>query len=175
MNLPGPPLPQCHLRPGECLVTQEPQWVVTVLGSCVAVTMFNPRFGLAAICHGMLPKSHGARQPGAKPEELFRYLDHAIPVMIERFSRLGLPPAEVEVKMFGGGNVIDLGGPAQNDRLIGDANIAKARKLLQAAGFQIKAQNVGGTRGCKILFNTQTGEVLHKHLSQREAIPNNLP
>jgi chemotaxis protein CheD len=86
--------------------------------------------------------------------------------MAERFARLGLRPEEVEVKMFGGGNVIDLGGDPHDERLIGDANIAKARKLLHAAHFQIVAHNVGGDRGCKIIFNTQSGEVLHKRLSR---------
>jgi len=166
MKLPGPPLPQCHLSPGELLITQESQWVITVLGSCVAVTMFNVRFGLAAICHAMLPKPHGKSKPGVSPDDGFRYLSLAIPAMAERFSRLGLRPDEVEVKMFGGGNVIDLGGNPHHNPSIGEANIAKARKLLQAARFQIAAENVGGDRGCKILFNTGSGDVLHKLLSR---------
>ena len=41
MKLPGSALPQAHLKPGELFVTQEPQWISTVLGSCVAVTMFH--------------------------------------------------------------------------------------------------------------------------------------
>jgi chemotaxis protein CheD len=168
MRLPGPKLPRCNLQPGALLVTQEPLWVVTLLGSCVAVTMFNARFHLAAICHAMLPKPHGKGVPGPSPDDYFRYMSHVIPAMVERFAQLGLPPNEVEVKMFGGGNVIDLGGDPHDDRSIGDANIALARQLLRSARFQIRGENVGGNRGCKILFNTQTGQVLHKRLS-REA------
>jgi chemotaxis protein CheD len=166
MKLPGPKLPLLRLQPGELIITQEPQWVITLLGSCVTVTMFNARFRLAAMCHAMLPKPHGRNVPGPGPDEYFRYMSHAIPAMVERFARLGLPPGEVEVKMFGGGNVIDLGGDPHDDRLIGAANIAKAQKLLKAAHFQIVAQNVGGDRGCKIVFNTSSGEVLHKRLSR---------
>lgn len=168
MRLPGPKLPRCNLQPGELLVTHEPLWIVTLLGSCVAVTMFNARFHLAAICHAMLPKPQGKASPGPNADHHFRYVSHVIPAMVERFTQLGLAPNEVEVKMFGGGNVIDLGGDPHDDRSIGDANIAQARQLLRAARFQIRGENVGGNRGCKILFNTQTGQVLHKRLS-REA------
>jgi chemotaxis protein CheD len=154
------------LQPGELLVTQEPQWVLTLLGSCVSVTMFNARFRLAAICHALLPEPHGEIPPGPEPARRFRYLSDALPAMAGRFFRLGLPPSEVEVKLFGGGNVVDLGGDSHSDRSIGHANIAMARRLLKAARFRIKAQSVGGNRGCKIMFNTQTGEVLHRWLSR---------
>jgi chemotaxis protein CheD len=165
MKLPGPAFPQRHLRPGELLITQEPQWIITLLGSCVAVTMFSARCRVAAICHAMLPRHRERERPAASHSQRFRYLSHAIPAMVEPFARLHLPPEEVEVKVFGGGNVIDLGGDPPEDHLIGSTNIAMARELLAAARFRIKAQSVGGSRGCKILFNTHTGEVLHKFLS----------
>ena len=168
MNLPGPKLPQVHLQPGELLVTQEAQWVITLLGSCVAVTMYNARFRLAAICHAMLPMPHGKDAQAGNSSGAFRYLSGVIPAMVGHFCRLGLQPDEVEVKIFGGGSVIDMGGDPHSDCSIGEANIAKARMLLQSARFRIKAQSVGGNHGCKILFNTGSGEVLHKHLSRGE-------
>jgi len=82
MKLPGPPMAQRHLQPGELLVTQEPQWVITLLGSCVAVTMFNARFRLAAICHGLLPAA--ARQGYALPES-----QRVLPVLEPRHSGNG--------------------------------------------------------------------------------------
>jgi chemotaxis protein CheD len=163
MKLPGPPLPQRHLQPGELLITTKPQWVITLLGSCVAVTMFNARFNIAAICHSMLPD---ISPRDADTDQPFRYLSRAIPTMAERFLRHGLKPEEVEVKMFGGANVIDMGGLAHDDRWIGTSNVTSARQLLEAGRFRIKAQNVGGDCGCKIVFNTRNGEVLHKKLTR---------
>jgi chemotaxis protein CheD len=166
MKLPGATMPQVHLQPGEVLVTQEPQWVLTLLGSCVSVTMFNARFHLAAICHALLPEPRGETPPGPGRAQGFRYLTIALPAMTERFARLGLKPGEVEVKLFGGGNVVMMGGNSHDDQSIGSANVAMARRLLKAARYHIKAQSVGGNRGCKIMFNTLTGEVLHKWLSR---------
>jgi chemotaxis protein CheD len=167
MKLPGPKLPQVHLRPGELLVTQEPQWIVTVLGSCVAVTMFSVRLRLAAICHGMLPSPHGRGMADSNPNDAFRYLSMVIPAMAERFAHAGIKPSEIEVKMFGGGNVINLGGEPSGERWIGSANVITAQQLLATAGLRIRVQNTGGEYGCKIVFNTRTGEVLHKYLPRR--------
>jgi len=166
MKLPGPTIPQVHLQPGEVLVTKEPQWVLTLLGSCVSVTMFNPRFHLAAICHALLPEPRGEIVPGPGRAQQFRYLTIAFAAMAESFARLGLKPGEVEVKLFGGGNVVGMGGDFQADRSIGSANVAMARHLLKAAHYHIRAESVGGNSGCKIKFNTQTGEVLHSWLSR---------
>lgn len=166
MNLPGPPLPQRHLQPGDLLVTREPQWVITLLGSCVAVTMFNPHFRVAAICHAMLPQPPATCSAATPANALHRYVSNVLPAMADAFFRLGLTPADVEVKIFGGGNVIDLGGDPHTDLTIGDANVALTRQLLQAANFRVKSASTGGDRGCKIIFNTETGQVLHKRLSR---------
>jgi chemotaxis protein CheD len=163
MNLPGPPIPQRHLQPGELFVTQEPQWVITILGSCVAVTMFSARARLAAICHALLPQPGGKEVWRPPSAECLRYVSHALPTMAERFLRSGLEPKDVEVKIFAGGNVLASSNP-HDERSIGNANVRAARKLLEAARFRIKAHSVGGDRGCKIVFNTYSGEVLHKPL-----------
>lgn len=171
----APELPQFHLKPGELLVTHEPCMVVTVLGSCLAVTMFNARFKLAAICHAMLPqprrtypnttaKSAAGRGNDLNPPH--KYLSEVIPIMAAKFAGAGLNPGEVDVKIFGGGNVISPSEDTPSSRWLGNVNVETARALLNEAGYQIKASNVGGRRGRKILFNTQTGEVLHKHLAR---------
>lgn len=165
MNLPGPKLPQRHLQPGELFVTRDPLWVVTLLGSCVAVTMFSPRLRLSAICHAMLPTPR-EKPPHDAGLKCFRYVSHAIPAMAERFARHGLSPEEVEVKVFGGGNVIDMGGDSPEERSIGRANVALACELLRSARLRIKGGCVGGDSGCKIVFNTHSGEVLHRHLAR---------
>lgn len=166
MKLPGPPIPQHHLNPGQLIFTRKPSWILTLLGSCVAVTMFNERLPLAGICHGMLPDPpHDAKSMQAEVEP-YRYLSRAIPAMVKKFREAGVEGQEIEVKLFGGANVIQLGGEPMKERWIGTANVDMARQLLQQSGLAIRAENVGGELGCKIIFNTQTGEVLHKFLKR---------
>ncbi len=161
-----PSLPQVHLNPGELFITHDPCLVVTLLGSCVAVTMFNTRLNFAAICHAMLPRPKRRSAISLASSERFRYLSEVIPAMVERFSNLGLVPREVEVKLFGGGNVIRVEERMQAPKGLGHLNVETARELLVAHSLTIRASNVGGTVGRKIMFNTQTGAVLHKHLGR---------
>jgi chemotaxis protein CheD len=157
-------LPLIHLKPGELVFTQKPALVVTILGSCITVTMFSawPRF--AGICHAMLSRPP-FREPGEKIPGRFKYLSEAIPFMAAHFRSLDLNLRAVEVKMFGGGNVTPHDRSGKRGRmLIGNTNIETARHLLEAESLTLKAANVGGVLGRKLIFNTQTGEVRHKHL-----------
>lgn len=157
-------LPQVHLSPGQLIVTREPKIVMTVLGSCVAVTMFDRLSGLAAICHAMLAQPHAAAEPfhGGDPMR-FRYMSEALPAMLGAYRRAGILRQTIEVKVFGGGNVIGE-GHTRDPHWIGGANVAAARRLLEGAGLIVAAENTGGRCGSKILFNTATGAVFHKHL-----------
>jgi chemotaxis protein CheD len=160
--------PHVHLAPGRLLVTREEQVVATVLGSCVAVTMFHEPTGLAAICHAMLAAPRAGEAVSTGDRNRFRYMSHALPEMIGSFHRAGVRPQTVEVKLFGGANVI--GNMHQAHPLcIGGSNVAAARRLLERASFEIAAENTGGDHGRKILFNTATGEVLLKHLARGHA------
>jgi len=156
-------LPQVHLSSGQLIVTREAKIVVTVLGSCVAVTMFHRPSGLAAICHAMLATPAGAGPIRAGDPVRFRYVTEAVPAMLGAYRRAGIDPQTIEVKVFGGGNVIGE-NHATDPHWIGEANVAAARRLLEAADLAVVAENTGGRCGSKILFNTATGAVLHKHL-----------
>ena len=123
------------------------------------------------MCHGMLPRPHKDAIAGAPDLQRFRFLSQVIPEMVARFRMAGLEANDIEVKLFGGGNVIDMGGDAHSDRWIGTANVTAARLLLRHARLTVRAENVGGDRGRKIVFNTQSGEVLHKLLSRGRAKP----
>jgi chemotaxis protein CheD len=164
MNTTETALPLIHLKPGELVFTEKPAQVVTVLGSCVTVTMFSAWPRCAGICHAMLSKPP-FQEPGEKIPGRFKYLSEAIPFMAAHFRKLGIHLQTVEVKMFGGGNVTPHDPTkTQYQMLIGSANIQTARQLLAAESLTLKAANVGGILGRKLIFNTETGEVMHKHL-----------
>jgi len=159
-----PALPQVHLAPGELLVTRDPQIVVTVLGSCVAVTMFDRESSLAAICHAMLVEPQRGEWLLAGDPLRFRYVNIVVPAMVDVYRRAGIDPYGIEVKIFGGGNVIGRARRGSDAEGIGDANISAVRAQLARADLLVTAESIGGRRGCKILFNTATGDVLRKYL-----------
>ena len=162
-------LPHVHLSPGQLLVTREPQIVVTVLGSCVAVTMFDATSGLAAICHAMLAQPQATEDARLAADRPYRFVSRAVPAMLDAYRRAGVPLRRIQVKLFGGGNVIAHAASPFGSAAIGPANIGVARDLIECARLSITAENTGGRTGRKILFNTATGEVLHKHLRSEAA------
>jgi chemotaxis protein CheD len=153
-----------HLKPSELLISHDPYEVTTVLGSCVAVTMFGARLGLAAICHAMLPAPGQGLCLEAAAREPYKFVSFVVPFMAEAFRRAGLRPAEIEVKIFGGANLIGRHAGRDCPHCVGPANVRMAALLLEGESLRIRASNVGGGRGRKIVFNTRTGEVMHKHL-----------
>ena len=157
---PGPLLESIYLKPGELAIAERPALISTVLGSCVAVTMFTPRLGVGAICHAMLPHCTG---PGG-----VRFVDRALSHMLERFDKFGLARSELVVKMFGGADMFEQVRPAPAPT-VGRQNIQAATELLKNAGVRLAATDTGGRQGRKLLFYSHTGEVFLKRLGAAHA------
>jgi len=159
MNGIPPDLPRVYLKPGEFHFSVSPAVVTTILGSCVSVTMFDRLGGAAAICHALLPE--GPRS------DAFRYVDSSIPGMLEMFEARGVPRRHLEVKLFGGADMIGTGGSRVG---VGRRNVEIAFQVLAQAGLTVVTHDVGGTRGRKLFFVTHTGDVFLKRLRQGEKV-----
>jgi len=152
-------LPEIYLQPGESRLVREPAILRTLLGSCVGIAFRVPRLGLGALCHPMLPRFPVKQALTMTCSAGRRYVDYAVRDLARQFDALGARRDEVEVKLFGGGDVLLTGNDATRPT-VGRLNIEVAIKVLEEEGFCIIASSLGGQRGINIYFNTQTGEVL---------------
>ena len=152
-------LPEVYLQPGESRLVREPAILRTLLGSCVGIAFRVPRLGVGALGHPMLPRFPGKQALTLTRSAGRRYVDYAIRDLARQFDALGARREEVEVKLFGGGDVLlmidSLARPT-----VGRLNIEMAMKVLEEEGFAVSASSLGGRRGVNIYFNTETGEVL---------------
>jgi len=162
MIFPQMELPVVYLKPGEVFFSGEPAVVMTLLGSCISLTMFSERFKLGGICHVVLPKCNENFCP-ACCDESYRYADCCIMGMVERFSVMGIARSELEIKIFGGSDILAASGPAARAS-VGKQNIAVARSILQKEGLRVAASHIGGTFGRKIFFFTHTGVVFMRRI-----------
>jgi chemotaxis protein CheD len=130
----------------------------TVLGSCVSVTFFAPRRGLAAVFHALLPRASDYRlhEPGETP---YKFVDSAIQCLAARFSRRGVSFGEIECKVFGGASAL-----FNEEISVGRKNVETAFATLSDLGLRVTASNVGGEAGRKIVFSTSTGEIFVRML-----------
>ncbi len=144
-----------YLQPGQLLACLEPTSVTTILGSCVSVCLWDRRQGIGAINHYVLPSGYLDR------EQSLRCGPVAIARLIEDMRALGCTLGDLQAKLFGGAWV--LAAPRREDH-IGALNVQVARDELRRAGIPIAAEDVGGSRGRKIVFHTESGIALVKKL-----------
>jgi chemotaxis protein CheD len=137
------------LRPGFVFLAVEPTIISTVLGSGVAVTIFDRRrlFG------GMNNFARAEVSKQAKPTAM--YGRPAIIHLAQLFSRYGSQVEDLEARIFGGACPPGLGDELVN---IGRQNVKLAESLLERFNIKIVSRDTGGGEGRKVLFNTFTGE-----------------
>jgi chemotaxis protein CheD len=156
-----------YLHPGEFHLARNPSILRTVLGSCVGVTFWSPRLGIGALCHGVLPKS----PHGLDAKQGYRYVDFAIRDIVRQFDRLGARRSEMQVKVFGGADVLPVHRHAKGKTTVGKQNWQTALEVLHDERLKVLASDLGGTAGRTIEFYTETGEVLLRRLSQKNGEP----
>jgi len=145
------------LYPAALFASTTPHRVSTILGSCVAVCVFDPILKIGGINHYMLPYWNG--QGLASP----KYGNIAIERLVEKMMSLGSQKSNLKAKVFGGGEVIDTNISQFH---IGERNIQIAMEILEELRLPIVAKSVGGKLGRKIEYNTNTGEVKQKYIER---------
>jgi chemotaxis protein CheD len=132
-------------------VAHAPDRLVSVLGSCIALVLFDPFAGLAGMAHVLLPDSRGesAPQPG-------KYADTAVPTLIEALVVHGAQRPRLQAHLAGGARMF---GQASAAIDIGTANVRAVSAALAAAKLPIAHVEVGGGQGRKALFDIATGRL----------------
>ncbi len=155
-------LPEFYLQPGELRIVRNPSILKTVLGSCVGITFHAPRLAVSALCHPMMPTHTTNPCVRIDPIAARRYVDYVIREVADSFDSLGTARREVEVKLFGGADVL---ASSRKNATVGRMNAETALLVLEDEGFQVLASHLGGSRGVFIEFHTDTGEVLLRKLA----------
>jgi len=153
-------LPDLNLQPGELYLARTPAILRTILGSCIGVTFWSPRLGAGALCHGVMPRCPPGFPPPSRPSEGYRYVDFSIRCLARQFDAIGATRRELEVKVFGGADVLPVGESPGARPTVGAQNCRAALEALAEEGFTVAASDLGGSRGRRIHFHTGTGQVL---------------
>ncbi len=152
-----------YLKPGEMAIRTRPTKVTTVLGSCIALTLFVPRLRAGAICHALLPVCKEQPICRERCRSPHKYVNCVVPEMVRGLQEYGATVREMEVKLFGGADMF--AHPRRNDALsVGRQNINAALHAVSAHALRIRLKDVGDGHGRKIHFFSHTGEVWMKRL-----------
>ncbi|NRA84214.1 MAG: hypothetical protein HRU22_10745 [Gammaproteobacteria bacterium] len=149
-------MPQRHrygvkIVAGDFYVTCQDEVISTVLGSCVTACIRDPEAKVGGINHFILPDSDILSASN-------RYGVFAMEQLINAIIKYGGNKNNFEIKLVGGGNMI--GGT--ND--IGQRNIEFIKQFLVTEGYKTVAEDLGGMRPRKIMYNVQDGRLMVQKL-----------
>jgi chemotaxis protein CheD len=143
--------PHIFLLPGFIRCSATPEVISTLLGSCVAVCLWDDQAKAGGITHYLLPESTAGQS------YLPRYGNVAISMLVENLVVMGARMHQLKAKVFGGASLIS----ALHDvERIGERNVQMALHLLEELGIPVVSQDIGGHRGRRLMFFTDIGKAM---------------
>ncbi len=122
--------------------------VSTVLGSSVSVCIYDRKRKLGGINHFQFPFT------SEKNQAIARYGNVATIALVHMMVNDGSKIKHLEAQILGGAH-----NRKVSPKNIGLENIQAARKILDREKINIASEDVGGEKGRKIVFNTNTNEI----------------
>lgn len=145
---------QVTIKIGELHAASEPTVIYTLLGSCVAVCIYDKIKQIGGMNHIFLPGN-------SKIDSSTRYGENAIKYLIKNICSLGGDRRNLIAKAFGGAHVI----PAISQKLgVGSKIVDFVIDYLKKERIEIISHDLGGSKTRKVYFHTDTGMVYVKQL-----------
>lgn len=141
------------LMPGQMHFGGQAANVRTLLGSCVAITLWHPQRRIGGMCHFLLPQR--PRRAGDPLDG--RYGDEALYAMVHRLRAHGTDPAEYHAHLYGGADTMPEGGTLKFN--VGERNIEQGWQLIDQYGFQLQGVDVGEDIPRTVTLQLASGEV----------------
>lgn len=149
---------ETYLKPGEFQFGGGSTRLHTLLGSCVAITLWHPILHVGGMCHFMLPSRGGQQSSGLDG----RYADEAMLLFMQEIGQRNTCPDEYQAKLFGGCRMFpQITGKKASD--VGLRNIEAAKSLLLANAFRIQSEDAGGSGHRRIILDLRDGNVWVRH------------
>ena len=135
-------------------VDSRPVELLTSVGSCVGICLYDSAHRCGGLAHIMLPHSSlGPQEPLPS-----KYADTAVPALIQGINALIGTEARFTAKIAGGANMFANTGANGLD--IGAKNIKAVKETLNQHKIRLIGEDVGGTHGRRITFNLASGTTL---------------
>ncbi len=153
---------------GESFVSDDP-WIVvaTVLGSCIAVCLYDEQSRIGGMNHFMLDKSH--REAVAHPGW---YGYQSLQALILELIKRGAQLSRLRAKVYGGAKMLQVSKQPQLNVALN--NIRFTLDFLKKEAIPVVEQDLGGTRGRKVFFRLVDFQVRVKLLAPATIRPERL-
>jgi len=144
------PLADYFMGPGHIFLSRKPTLIKTILGSCVAVFIWDRELKFGGCNHFIYPAI------GDKNQATARYGNVAMIVLFKMMREQISLAEDWEAHVVGGAY------PEQEEsaRNVGLGNVKVAKRFLTKRQIRIRSEDVGGTMGRKVAFDSSTGKIL---------------
>lgn len=147
-----------RVLPGEYYATDQNMLLVTVLGSCVTACIRDRQNGIGGMNHFMLPD--GRIDENDPSSMSARYGIYAMEILINHIIKIGARRANLEAKVFGGGNVM----PGLIEANVGERNAEFVLGFLETENIPIVARDLVDIYPRKVHYFPSTGKVFVRKL-----------
>jgi chemotaxis protein CheD len=138
-----------YLLPGKVFASAEPFAITAIVGSSVALCIWDPTRRVGGAAQFLLPETPQGDYDDTK------YGDAAGNRLLRLLLDLGANPRALQAKVFGGLQpVVTFGNPAE---CLGTRNAAVAMRFLASKEIHLVAREIGGRSGRKVVFHTDDG------------------
>ena len=158
--------PVVYLGPGDFYFGEGDQLISTVLGSCVAVTLWHPARKIGGMCHIVLPAEFNTGKDKKKNELNGRYADDAMKMFEREAECSGTRLSNYDARIYGGSN------SRINNReySVGARNLVAVRQLLADMQIPVKSSHTGNSGSRRIIMDLKSGDVMLRHLARQEQL-----
>jgi len=140
------------LHAGQVHVSQSPQSIVMILGSCAAVCIWDPVNAIGGATHFLLPVWDGRGVPSP------RYGNVAISALMQKLTEAGAHKQQLRAKVFGGGCLFDsMRGQNPIREHLGKRNVQIALEILAKEHIPVASVEAGLDKGQRVVFHPNTG------------------
>lgn len=143
-------------NPGDVIVTYS-------LGSCLGVSIYDPKAQIGGMVHCLLPTAAAAKEKArANP---FMFVTTGVAMTVRRLVDLGANKARLVFKVAGGANM-------RKDRLFdtGLRNFEALQKLMERNNRRLDAVDVGGTIPRTLFLYLDTGRVVVRSMGKEKEL-----
>lgn len=133
----------------EAITCSSPNRLVALgLGSCIGVILFDVVYGIGGMAHIMLPESNNS----AGNKRPYKYVDTAIPLLLQRVLRKGAKKYNLQAKVAGGAQMFRTMSSSSLLN-IGERNVEKCYMVLDELNIRVTGKDTGGDFGRTMILD----------------------
>lgn len=152
----------------EMAVARRPDRLETLaLGSCVGISLYDRTSGIGGLIHAMLPDGSVASSKTASNP--CKFVTSGLTALTDKMMKVGADVTRLKAKIAGGANMFpDV--ERKDEMHIGLRNVAAAREFLKENNIEILAEDVGGSVGRTVMFDTADGSLNIRRANMKNTV-----